>query len=152
MSFSNPRAPQLQNPYNPSSFDNNFSSSSSSLQPHPLSKILQTYRPSSKLNSILTRIAAKVEEKSRNPWYSLQRTHFYKNSIGIRTTEELRSALEYFHVTISDVELLFLFQSFPLIPPSTSKYTATQSGTNSITNELWFDFRKFADALIPDEL
>src|SRR4051812_46139745 len=36
------------------------------------------------LSALLTRIAAKVEERSRSPWYDMHRVHFYKDKTGIR--------------------------------------------------------------------
>lgn len=90
------------------------------------------------LGSLLIRIQAKIETRSRRPWYDLQRTYYFDHTKkSINSIKELQIALEHFHVLISDAELAQLYSSFPLF-----------DGDGTV---IGFNFRDFAERCYPRE-
>ena len=65
------------------------------------------------LTRLLTRMRASMETVKRRTWWELQRHHYYVDDSAIRTPQDLARALQHFHVSCTDAELLLLFFYFP---------------------------------------
>lgn len=106
------------------------------------------------LQMLLLRVAGKLEERTHNPWFALQRSAVDKGNIHDATA--LGRTLEQFHVLISPEELELLFQSFSsMMPASTANAAATSVSGDSFGDfastpsnmRLTFDMKSFAATL-----
>jgi len=87
----------------------------------------------SPVHRLLARIASKVSERTRRPWFDLQRNYFYKSKDGVTDPQQLCHALARFHIMLNDSEAQLLFSSFA--DPQRPNY---------------FDFKRFAGSMFPE--
>ena len=104
----------------------------------PTSTITPLPSSSVTLSRLLVRIRNKMETTRRRTWYELQRNHYYTNPPAIHTTAELATALQHFHVSVSEDELRLLMVSF----------RDNDSGSSSSSSG-GFSFKRLAARLYP---
>jgi len=85
------------------------------------------------VHRLLARIASKVSERTRRPWFDLQRNYFYKSKDGVTDPQQLCHALARFHIMLNESEAQLLFSSF--VDPQRPNY---------------FDFKRFAGSMFPE--